>query len=42
MTKLWLITLTGVLLMLSVSGCGYKAPPFYEKPTPEKGSTVAL
>ena len=42
MTKVWVIALTSVILILGFSGCGYKAPPFYEKPTPEKGSTVAL
>ncbi|MDD5212120.1 MAG: hypothetical protein PHV62_06875 [Sulfuricurvum sp.] len=42
MTKLLVITLIGATLMLNLSGCGYKAPPFYEKPIPDKGSTVAL
>jgi predicted small lipoprotein YifL len=42
MTKLLVIALTSAALMLSLSGCGYKAPPFYEKPTSDKGTTVAL
>lgn len=42
MTKLLVITLIGAALMVSLSGCGYKAPPFYEKPISDKGSTVAL
>ncbi len=29
-------------VILFLSGCGYKAPPYYEKPAPEKGSSVAL
>jgi len=31
-----------VAIILFVSGCGYKAPPYYEKPTPAKESSVAL
>jgi hypothetical protein len=42
MTKLLAIAFTSTLLILALSGCGYKAPPFYEKQTPEKGPTVAL
>lgn len=42
MIKLLIIALTGAALILSLSGCGYKAPPVYEKPISDKGSTVAL
>ncbi|MDP2077609.1 MAG: hypothetical protein Q8J85_06145 [Sulfuricurvum sp.] len=42
MTKLLAMAFISTALILSLSGCGYKAPPFYEKPTPEKGSTIAL
>ncbi|MDP3267361.1 MAG: hypothetical protein Q8M39_11095 [Sulfuricurvum sp.] len=42
MTKLLVIAFTGAALMLSLSGCGYKAPPYYEKPISDKGSTIAL
>ncbi len=42
MTKLLAIAFINTTLLVSLSGCGYKAPPFYEKQTNEKGSTVAL
>ncbi|MEW5831552.1 MAG: hypothetical protein AB1763_01780 [Campylobacterota bacterium] len=25
-----------------LGGCGYKAPPYYEKPSPKEGPSVAL
>ncbi|WP_291750916.1 MULTISPECIES: lipoprotein [unclassified Sulfuricurvum] len=31
-----------VAIILFLSGCGYKAPPYYEKPAPAKESSVAL
>ncbi len=31
-----------VIAAVVVSGCGYKAPPYYEKPISQKGSDVAL
>jgi hypothetical protein len=34
------IIITAVIVLLS--GCGYKAPPYYEKPVPAKESSVAL
>jgi predicted small lipoprotein YifL len=36
------MALVSAALMISVSGCGYKAPPYYEKPTKVEGSSVAL
>ncbi|MFA6189130.1 MAG: hypothetical protein WC680_07610 [Sulfuricurvum sp.] len=42
MIKLWIIALMSGALILALSGCGYKAPPFYEKPASDKGSSVAL
>jgi predicted small lipoprotein YifL len=42
MIKLLVIALTSAALMMALSGCGYKAPPFYEKPAVDKGSNVAL
>lgn len=38
MSKLFVLVVT-LTIMLFVSGCGYKAPPYYEKP---KDSSVAL
>ncbi|HEX5329278.1 hypothetical protein [Sulfuricurvum sp.] len=41
MSKIYLFgTIVAVILFLN--GCGYKAPPYYEKPTPAKESSVAL
>ena len=34
------IVITAAIVLLS--GCGYKAPPYYEKPVPAKESSVAL
>jgi predicted small lipoprotein YifL len=31
-----------VAIIVFVSGCGYKAPPYYEKPAAAKDSGVAL
>ena len=42
MTKLWAVAFISAALMVMLNGCGYKAPPFYEKQIPEKGSSVAL
>lgn len=42
MTKLLAMAFISTVLMLSLSGCGYKAPPYYEKPASDKGSDVAL
>jgi PBP1b-binding outer membrane lipoprotein LpoB len=33
MTKMSIIVLMSITLLLS--GCGYKAPPYYEKPSKE-------
>ncbi|WP_294922295.1 hypothetical protein [Sulfuricurvum sp.] len=41
MSKIMTFGIMGVIIML-LSGCGYKAPPHYEKPAPQKGSSVAL
>ncbi|HQS66522.1 MAG TPA: lipoprotein [Sulfuricurvum sp.] len=42
MTKLLAIAFINAALLVSLSGCGYKAPPYHEKQTNDKGSTVAL
>lgn len=34
-------TVLFLLIILSVSGCGHKAPPYYEKPSAEE-KNVAL
>jgi predicted small lipoprotein YifL len=31
-----------VAILLFLNGCGYKAPPYYEKPVVAKDSSVAL
>ncbi|HLD23299.1 MAG TPA: hypothetical protein VJA83_05100 [Sulfuricurvum sp.] len=31
-----------VAIILFLNGCGYKAPPYYEKPAAAKESSVAL
>jgi len=36
------IALGILMLAASLGGCGYKAPPYYEKPAPAEGSSVAL
>jgi predicted small lipoprotein YifL len=41
MSKIFaLIAMVAILLLMN--GCGYKAPPYYEKPAPAKDSPVAL
>jgi predicted small lipoprotein YifL len=42
MAQKWMMICTIALLMGLVSGCGYKAPPYYEKPSPKENSSVAL
>lgn len=42
MTRKWMMICSIALLMGLMSGCGYKAPPYYEKPAPVKESSVAL
>lgn len=42
MVHKWMIFCTVAFLMGLMSGCGYKAPPYYEKPVPAKESSVAL
>ncbi|HEX5623055.1 MAG TPA: hypothetical protein VFX57_01315 [Sulfuricurvum sp.] len=42
MAKGSIIALMGIVWMLGLGGCGYKAPPYYEaKPVPQEKS-VAL
>ncbi|WP_295010741.1 hypothetical protein [Sulfuricurvum sp.] len=41
MSKLFALSVM-VFIILFVSGCGYKAPPYYEKPAAAKDSGVAL
>jgi PBP1b-binding outer membrane lipoprotein LpoB len=41
MSKIYLFSVI-VTVILFLSGCGYKAPPYYEKPASDKGSSVAL
>jgi hypothetical protein len=41
MSKIFALSVM-VLIILFLSGCGYKAPPYYEKPSEAKGSSVAL
>ncbi len=41
MSKLYTFSMVAALIML-LSGCGYKAPPYYEKPASAKESSVAL
>jgi len=42
MARKWMMICSVVLLMGLMSGCGYKAPPYYEKPAPVKEPSVAL
>lgn len=42
MTKQRTIWVGLAVLSLLIGGCGHKAPPYYEKPAPQKGSGVAL
>lgn len=42
MTQKWMMICSIALLMGLMSGCGYKAPPYYEKPALAKGSSIAL
>ena len=41
MSKLYTMSMIAALIVL-LSGCGYKAPPYYEKPALAKESAVAL
>lgn len=41
MSKIYLFSVI-VAVILFLSGCGYKAPPYYEKPAVAKDSSVAL
>ncbi|HEX5711057.1 MAG TPA: lipoprotein [Sulfuricurvum sp.] len=38
MTKLYVMLLMG--MVLAISGCGYKAPPYYEKPSNEEKNSA--
>lgn len=42
MARVLIMALVSAALMISLSGCGHKAPPYYEKPTEVEGSSVAL
>lgn len=37
MAKQWIMICSIVLVMGLMSGCGYKAPPYYEKPIAKEG-----
>ncbi|WP_294916079.1 hypothetical protein [Sulfuricurvum sp. PD_MW2] len=41
MSKIFALSVIAAIIMFA-SGCGYKAPPYYEKPIPAKESSVAL
>jgi len=41
MSKIYLFSVI-VAVILFLNGCGHKAPPYYEKQTAAKESTVAL
>ncbi len=42
MAKKITIALYAVAIMALLGGCGYKAPPYYEKPAVKENSSVAL
>lgn len=42
MAKKLMFALEVVVCIALLAGCGYKAPPYYEKLTTGEGSTVAL
>ncbi|WP_294892095.1 MULTISPECIES: hypothetical protein [unclassified Sulfuricurvum] len=42
MAKGLIAFLSMAAMMAILGGCGYKAPPYYEKPSPKEGSSVAL
>jgi predicted small lipoprotein YifL len=42
MARSLIIALLSAALIVGLSGCGHKAPPYYEKPTDVNGSSVAL
>ncbi|MDD5158930.1 MAG: hypothetical protein PHI47_02670 [Sulfuricurvum sp.] len=42
MAKKLIIALCAATMMALLGGCGYKAPPYYEKPSPKENSSVAL
>lgn len=42
MARVILFALGMAVIMTGFGGCGYKAPPYYEKPAHTEGSTVAL
>jgi hypothetical protein len=41
MSRLYTLSIVTAVIVL-LSGCGYKAPPYYEKPVTAKESSVAL
>jgi hypothetical protein len=42
MAKQWIMICSAAFLMGLISGCGYKAPPYYEKPLAKAGFCIAL
>jgi hypothetical protein len=42
MAKKLTIALSAAVMMALLGGCGYKASPYYEKPSPKENTTVAL
>jgi predicted small lipoprotein YifL len=42
MAKKLTIALCAAAMMALLGGCGYKAPPYYEKPSVKENSSVAL
>jgi hypothetical protein len=42
MAKKLTIALCATAMMALLGGCGYKAPPYYEKSSPKENSSVAL
>lgn len=42
MVKKVTAALSVAALLTLLGGCGYKAPPYYEKPAQSEGSSVAL
>ncbi|MFZ2889608.1 lipoprotein [Sulfuricurvum sp.] len=42
MAKKWTIALSVIAITALLGGCGYKAPPYYEKSSVKVNSSVAL